>query len=258
MNNTRKILVVNDDPVVRKNIEEVLTDQGYAVVAASSGEDALWRFSTGTYDLVFADLLLRGISGLEVAEEIHARQPGLPVVIFTGDGSTAIQERAAAAGVTEFLHKPLSPEKIADAADRLLPARDSDSALQPQTPGAEVEPPKTMNQAVVRLQDMILFFLAPIFAFGYILAFPVVSLGVLLWSNFNTKVEAREEAEQALHAAAQGQPSVLKTVEAMLAALLIGVAFSAVGPLLGIGLLFSFAIQAWVRLGAKAMGPREI
>lgn len=152
MNNTRKILVVNDDPVVSKNIEEVLTNQGYAVVVASSGEDALWQFSAGTYDAAFADLLLRGISGLEVAEEIHARQPGLPVVIFTGDGSAAIQERAAAAGVTEFLHKPLSPEQIADAADRLLPARDSDSALQPHGPRC----------SVTALARSVIFLLAPL------------------------------------------------------------------------------------------------
>src|ERR1019366_9375251 len=101
MSNARKILLVDDDPIVRKNFEQALTDRGYAVTPATSGEEALWKFSHGTYDAVFTDIPLRGMSGLEVTEEIHARQPGLPVVIITGDGSAASQERAAAAGVAE-------------------------------------------------------------------------------------------------------------------------------------------------------------
>ena len=257
MSNARKILLVDADRIGRKNFEQVLAGKGYAVIPASSGEDALWQFSNGTYDAVFTDIRLRGMSGLELAEEIHARQPGLPVVIITGDGSAISQERAAGAGTTEFLHKPISPEQLADAADRLLPATNSDVVLQPQTAAAEAVPAQAMNKVAARLQNIVLFFLAPVFAFGYILAFPVVWLGVLVWSAFNEKKEAPEEAEQPLHSAEPGQPSVLKTIATLLVAVLIGVAFAVVGPILGIGLLFSYAIQAWVRLGAKAMGPSE-
>lgn len=257
MNIARKILVVDDDPIVRNNVEQVLTGKGFAVIPVASGEDALWEFSHGRYDAVFTDILLRGMSGLELAEEIHARQPGLPVIIITSDDGAALLERAEAAGVAEFLHKPLTPAQLAAAADRLPPATNSVSAMHPQLSADEVAPAHAMNKLAARLKSVILFFLAPVFALGYGLAFPVVWLGVVVWSAFNEEEETAEGVEQAVHPAAPAQPGVPKTIATMLIAVLIGVAFAVVGPILGIGLLFSYAIQAWVRLGAKAIGPSE-
>jgi CheY-like chemotaxis protein len=63
---------------------------------------------------VVTDIKMPGMDGLEVAERVRARQPWMPVVIITGYGTKANEERARAAGVSEFLHKPLSPEMIED------------------------------------------------------------------------------------------------------------------------------------------------
>ena len=60
------------------------------------------------------------MNGLEVAERIKARQPWTPVVIVTGYGSRTSEERARAAGVSDFLHKPLSPEMIEDSAAKAM------------------------------------------------------------------------------------------------------------------------------------------
>jgi CheY-like chemotaxis protein len=248
VSNVRKILLVDGDPVVRKSFEQVLSGKGHAVITASSGEDALWKLGDGTCDAVFTEIVLRGMSGLDLAEEIHTRQPSLPVVIITGYGSGTAQERAAAAGVAEFLHKPLSPEQLADAAERVLQATESVVASQPQTPLAEVAPAQAMTEPVSRLKNVALFLLAPFIGLAYLSAFPVFALGMALWMA----LRPTEEAEPP-HPAALAKPGVLKTIAMMLAAVLIGVVYGVLGPILGIGFLLRFGFQAWGKLGAKAM-----
>src|SRR5437868_3329366 len=109
MSALRKVLVVDDDPVVGRSFDRVLTPKGYAVITAENGEDALNKLHAEAYDLVVTDIRMPGMSGLEVAERVRAAQPWTPVVIITGYGSKASEERAKAAGVSEFLRKPLSP-----------------------------------------------------------------------------------------------------------------------------------------------------
>ncbi len=108
----RKVLVVDDDPVVSKSFDRVLTSKGYAVITAQSGEEAMRKLSEENYDVVYTDIRMPGMSGLEVAEQVKARKPWTPVVIITGYGSDAAESRAKAAGVVSFMHKPLSPEMI--------------------------------------------------------------------------------------------------------------------------------------------------
>ena len=94
----KKILVVDDDPVVGRSFDRVLTRKGYAVITATNGQDALEKLRNERYDMVFTDIKMPGMSGLEVAERVKASQPWLPVVIVTGYGNDASQARAAAAG----------------------------------------------------------------------------------------------------------------------------------------------------------------
>ena len=89
MNASRKVLVVDDDPVVRKSFDRVLSGKGYAVITAESGEEALRKLNEEKYDLVYTDIRMPGMSGLEVAEEVKARKPWTPVVIITGYGTEA-------------------------------------------------------------------------------------------------------------------------------------------------------------------------
>ena len=89
MNASRKVLVVDDDPAVRKSIDRVLTGKGYAVITAENGEEALRKLNEEKYDLVYTDIRMPGMSGLEVAEQVKARKPWTPVVIITGYGTDA-------------------------------------------------------------------------------------------------------------------------------------------------------------------------
>jgi FixJ family two-component response regulator len=79
-----------------------------------------------------------GMTGLDVAESVKARQPWTPVVIVTGYGSQRSEERARAAGVSDFLHKPLSPEMIQDSTEKALLAA-SVAVVQPPPAPHHVE-----------------------------------------------------------------------------------------------------------------------
>jgi len=118
----RKVLIVDDDPAVRKSFDRVLSGKGYAVITAGSGEEAVRKLNEEKYDIVYSDIRMPGMSGLEVAENVKARRPWTPVVIITGYGTDAAEARAKAAGVSSFLHKPLSPEMIEDSARDVLAA----------------------------------------------------------------------------------------------------------------------------------------
>ena len=253
MGNSSKILVVDEDPAVSKNIEQVLTAAGYAVVTAPSGEDALWELDKGKYDAVFTDLVMRGMSGLDVAQEIHVRQPGLPVVIVTGQVLVDDQKRAAAAaGVVEFLHKPLAPEQLVDTASRVLQAALSLATLQPQTPSAGVAPAAVAAKPASHLKNIVLFFLAPFVGLFYVLIFPAVGLVMLASMLLNAETQEPEEAKP-LHPAAKSETPILKTAAMMFIAGLIGISYAIVAPMLGIGVLLWFSFQAWGKLGASAL-----
>jgi CheY-like chemotaxis protein len=180
MSAPRKVLVVDDDPVVGKSFDRVLSGKGYAVITARNGEEALSKISNEKYDVVFTDIKMPGISGLEVAERIKASQPWLPVVIVTGYGSDAYEARAEAAGVSGFLRKPLSPDMIEGSTDKALLERDatlpSPAAVAEVIP-AELEAAKKGSTA----RNIALFFAAPFIGLAYILAMPFVGLGMLGW-----------------------------------------------------------------------------
>ena len=80
-----KVLVVDDDPVVGKSFNRVLSNKGYAVITAANAHEALTKLKEGGFDAVFTDIRMPGMDGLELAERVKARTPWTPVVIITGE-----------------------------------------------------------------------------------------------------------------------------------------------------------------------------
>lgn len=176
-----RVLVVDDDEVVGRSIDRTLTEQGYSVREAHNGKEALEEFAAREYDLVFADIRMPGIDGLEVASRMKAMHPGVPVVIITGYGSESNQRRARELGVSGFLEKPLTPEMIIGNAKRVLRERSEtmeairQSALGLITPTvAAAAAPAAAQESVIR--NLGLFVAAPFIGLAYILAFPFVGL----------------------------------------------------------------------------------
>ena len=71
----RKVLVVDDDPVISKSFNRVLAGKGYMVVSAENGQEALNKVASEQYDAVFTDIRMPGMDGIEVAEQMRAKQP---------------------------------------------------------------------------------------------------------------------------------------------------------------------------------------
>jgi CheY-like chemotaxis protein len=229
----RKVLVVDDDPAVRKSFDRVLSGKGYAVITAENGEEALRKLNEEKYDLVYSDIRMPGMSGLEVAEKVRARRPWTPVVIITGYGTDIAEERAKAAGVSKFLHKTLSPAMIEDSARDVLavPAAPVAAAVvaAPEAPAAEVA------RAGSLLGNILLFFAAPFIGLAYIMAMPFYGLAMVAF------LAARAAAKNATVRAAA---IVLKHVAMVIAAPFIGLAYVVLFPFIGLALLLWMAGKA--------------
>jgi CheY-like chemotaxis protein len=260
MSASRKVLVVDDDPVVGKSFDRVLSAKGYAVITASNGQEALDKLKAEHYDVVFTDIKMPGMSGLEMAERVRESQPWLPVVIVTGYGSPDNEARAEAAGVSGFLRKPLSPEMIEGSAQKALSEKDATEHSATEI-GALTQPAavqaRSWPRSVARfVKNVALFLAAPFVGLAYILAFPMVGLGMLVWMAIQAQKKKSDEAAK-LQPVAPAKPSVLKNIALMIAAPFIGLAYLIFGPLVGIGMLLWFGVQAWGKLGAKTFANRS-
>jgi DNA-binding response OmpR family regulator len=117
---TGKILVVDDSPHVCKALSDVLKASGYEVRTAPSGERALQIVEADRFDLVITDLKMSGMSGMDLARQIFAQLPGVPVVILTGFGDMDAVIDAMRSGVADFLKKPFSIDEVLSVVRREL------------------------------------------------------------------------------------------------------------------------------------------
>ena len=110
----RRVLVVDDEPGIRRSLSGVLEDEGYAVDAVESGESCLAALAAGGPELVLLDIWLPGLDGMEVLARIQeipfAERP--VVVMISGHGSIEAAVKATKLGAFDFLEKPLSIEKV--------------------------------------------------------------------------------------------------------------------------------------------------
>lgn len=183
MTKQARVLVVDDDPVIAKSFDRVLSGKGYAVITAKDGPEALEKLAHEDYDAVFTDIRMPGMDGLEVAARIRAKQPWLPVVIITGYGAPSNEARAMEIGVAGFLHKPLSPETIEGSAHAAMLRKAADAALRPTAArpaeAAPAEHAVAEPRAGRTAKDVALFVAAPFIGLAYAVAFPFVGLALL-------------------------------------------------------------------------------
>ncbi len=107
-----RILLVDDEAGIRTSLTRVLSDEGYSVEAAATGEKGLERLRQGGVDLVLLDVWLPKKDGMEVLEEIRASDRDLPVIMISGHASIDSAVKATKLGAFDFIEKPLSIEKV--------------------------------------------------------------------------------------------------------------------------------------------------
>lgn len=106
------ILIVDDDPTLLKLLNTRLKLEGYAVIAAASGEEALAKFAIERPDLVITDMQMGGMDGLALFENIHRVQPTLPVIMLTAHGTIPGAVAATHRGMFSYLSKPFEGETL--------------------------------------------------------------------------------------------------------------------------------------------------
>ena len=106
------ILVVDDEPNIRRMVSSLLAAEGHEASAAASGEEALAAVERGEPDVMLLDLALPGASGIDVLREVRHRFPNLPVVMMSGRATLADAVQATKLGAFHFIEKPLSPEAV--------------------------------------------------------------------------------------------------------------------------------------------------
>jgi len=105
-----KILAVDDEKFFRKLYNDILSSEGYKVVTAESGEEALQIFAGEPFDIVITDMVMKGMDGLQTMEAIKQINPAQDVVIVTGMSDVQMAVNAMKKGVADYILKPVNPD----------------------------------------------------------------------------------------------------------------------------------------------------
>jgi DNA-binding response OmpR family regulator len=118
-----RILLVDDEPLVREELGALLADEGYEVITAGDGEEGISLFRKEAPDLVITDVRMPRRDGLSLAMIIKQEDPSVPVTVITGHGTEAMAIEALRAGVTDFIKKPVRLDDLIAALSRMEAAR---------------------------------------------------------------------------------------------------------------------------------------
>jgi len=234
----KRVLVVDDEQIVRDSCERVLSDAGYAVCTAGNGYDALQACRAEPFDVMFMDLKMPDMQGLDVVRAVAKEFPEIRVIIITGYPSQESALQAGRLGVFDYLEKPLSPERLS--------AATSGALAEPPTHAATAPDPETLT--VTRLQpsgtEPHEEGLSPDDEADEVLSTAAPDSLSLAEAPVGEQLHEIEPAE-----AVASQTSILKVLALLAVAPLIGLAYVVFMPLIGFGMLFA-AI-------ASGLGPKS-
>jgi two-component system nitrogen regulation response regulator NtrX len=114
------ILIVDDEPSILQSLGGLLSDEGFEVITASNGYEALKIIDSESPDLVLLDIWMPGIDGIEALKEIKKDNPYIQVIIITGHGTIETAVKATKLGAYDLIEKPLSIDKVIVAINNAL------------------------------------------------------------------------------------------------------------------------------------------
>lgn len=121
---TAKVLVIEDDEVLRQLLIDVLSDQDYEVEAAETGEEGLRSMEQDVFDIILLDINLPGMDGMDVLRLVPARQPDAQVVMMTAFGTVDTAVEAMKQGAFDYINKPFSTDELLLTINRALEEQD--------------------------------------------------------------------------------------------------------------------------------------
>lgn len=107
-----RILVVDDEESIRDSLQGLFEDEGYSVICAASGEEAVARFRKHPVGCVLLDIWMPGIDGLETLSRLKSMDAGVPVIMMSGHATIDTAVRATRQGAFDFVEKPLSSDRL--------------------------------------------------------------------------------------------------------------------------------------------------
>ena len=125
----KRILVVEDDAAIRRGVADALAFAGYEALEAVGGDDGLRMAVRGGYDVLLLDIVLPGMSGLEILAEVRHTRPTMPVIILTARGEEADRVKGLQLGADDYVVKPFSIKELlarVEAVLRRTPERATD------------------------------------------------------------------------------------------------------------------------------------
>ena len=123
MSVTGQILIIDDEAALRQSLARILQQAGFQATAAENAEQGFAFIESSAFDLVFMDLRMPGMAGLEALKHIHNSYPALPVVLFTAQPDVNSAVEALRNGATDYLLKPLKPQAIIERAQSIIAAQ---------------------------------------------------------------------------------------------------------------------------------------
>ncbi len=116
------ILIIDDEPYIQRSLEFVLRKEGFEVDVASDGKEGLKKTRELTPKMIYLDLMMPGINGIEVCKTIKSDEKlkDIYVIILTAKGQDVDKDSGIAAGADEFMTKPFSPKEVIEKTKTIL------------------------------------------------------------------------------------------------------------------------------------------
>lgn len=112
MGRVHRLLVIEDDETVRDVLQSFLSDKGFEVTIVQKGETGLDRMRTGKFDLILTDLVMPGISGMDVLKQVIDSKSNVPVIVMTAFGTVQTAVEAMKIGAFDYITKPFNLEEL--------------------------------------------------------------------------------------------------------------------------------------------------
>ena len=116
----KKILIVDDSAMSRRMMRRIIENAGHEVIEAEEGPDGLEKYFLEKPDMVFLDLTMKDMYGLDVLGKLRELDPNARVVIASADMQDLTRELVTEAGADAFINKPLTQEKVVEAMNSVL------------------------------------------------------------------------------------------------------------------------------------------
>ena len=115
----KKIIIADDSFFQRKTLQDILNELEYESEAVASGEELLEKLDD-SHDCIFLDLLMGGMSGIEVLQELRSNGNSIPIVVITADIQKARREESLNMGATAFMNKVISKDELVSILDGIF------------------------------------------------------------------------------------------------------------------------------------------